>query len=93
MKTGRSTLPESHVPALLLGASAIILDFATQSRLVGYHNTPEVSEKLVPWAKRMKEEFKVALDCLRLVELQQSTNPPAIQIPDDKNDYEITLDT
>ena len=81
-----STLPESYVSALLLGASAFILDFAIRSRLVGYHNTPEVSEKLVPGAERLKQEFQVALERLRLIDLQQATNAHAFQIPDDSSE-------
>lgn len=40
----------------------------------------------------MKEEFEVALERLRLVELQESTNSPAFHIPDDGNDYDLALD-
>ena len=49
-----TNLPESHVSALLLGASACILDFTIRSRLVGYHDTSKVLEKLIPWEERMK---------------------------------------
>ena len=87
-----TSLPESYDTALLLGASAFILDFSIRSRFIGYHDTPEVSEKLVPWAEKMKEEFQAALDRLRVVELQQTTNPPAFQIPDDDNDYDLSVD-
>lgn len=88
-----TTLSESFVPVLLIGASANILDFTIRSRLVGYHDTPEVSEKLVPWAEKMKEEFEVGLNQLRIVELQQATNAPAFQTPANTNAYDSTLDT
>ena len=87
-----TSLPESHVFALLLGASAFILDFTIRSRFVGYHDTPAVSEDLIPWAKTMKEEFDVALDRLRLGELQEATNAPSFQIPATPNAYEESLD-
>ncbi len=88
-----TSLPESHVTAFLLGASAIVLDFSIRSRLVGYHDTPEVAEKLVTWAEKLNEEFVVALDRLRLVELQHSTNAMAFQIHDEINDYHSEQDT
>lgn len=87
-----TSLPEFCVFALLLGASAFVLDFNIRSRFVGYHDTPEVSEKLIPWAERLKEEFVIALERLRLVEVQQATNAPAFQIPDDANKYDLSLD-
>ena len=87
-----TTLPESFGSALLMGASAFILDFSIRSRFVGYHDTPEVSEKLIPWAKSMKEEFEGTLDRLRLVDLQQTTDPPAFQITDNSNCYDRTQD-
>lgn len=87
-----TTLPESYISTLLMGASAFILDFTIRSRLVGYHDTPEVSEKLVPWAEKIKKEFEIVLDRLRLVELQESTNPPAFIILAPNNSYILTLD-
>lgn len=87
-----TNLPESHVSALLNGASALILDFSIRSRFVGYHDTPEVSEKLIAWAESMKQDFEVALDRLRMLELHQATNTSSFQIPDDDNDYDQTLD-
>jgi hypothetical protein len=60
--------------------------------MVGYHDIPAVSEKLVLWAKSMKEEFEVALDRIRLVELQQSTNLPSFHIQSDDSDYSLALD-
>lgn len=88
-----TTLPESYVSALLLGASALVMDFSIRSRFVGYHDTPEVSEKLVEWAEKMKKDFEVALERMRLVELQQATNAPAFQINDDVDSYKIFLDS
>ena len=85
-------MPESFVSALLLGASAYILDFSIRSRFVGYHDAPEVSEKLAPWAEKMKKEFQVALDRLRVVELQVTINTPDFQIPDDSNDHNLSID-
>ena len=73
--------------------SAFASDFSIRSRFVGYHDTPEVSEKLVPWAEKMKKEFDVALEQLRLIDLQQAIDPPAFQIPDDDNVYDLTLDS
>jgi len=76
----------------LIVASDLILDFSIRSRLVGYHDTPKVLEKLVPWAKSMNEDFEVALNRLRLADLQQSTNPTAFQIPTIGNSYDSALD-
>lgn len=78
-----TTLPETFVSAVLLGASAFILDFTIRSRLVTYMNTPTLSDPLVDWARKMKEEFHVSLDRLRLDDLQQATNSPAFQIPEE----------
>lgn len=86
-----TTLPDTHVPALLLGASAFILDFTIRSRLVSYLNTPTPADPLVSWAKSMKQDFELALNHLRLVDLQQSTNPPTFQIPSENNsNYSFT---
>lgn len=87
-----TTLPDSHASALLLGASAFILDFTIRSRLVSYLNTPQPADPLIAWAKIMKQDFDLALNRLRLIDLQQSTNPPALQIPVDTNNYDPKLD-
>ena len=41
---------------------------------MGYQDTPEVSGKLVPWAKSMKKDFKVTQERLSAVELKKAEN-------------------
>lgn len=87
-----TTLPESYVSALLLGASAFILDFTIRSRLVSYLNTPTPPDPLCAWARSMKQDFDLALNRLRLTDLQQATNAPSFQIPVEDNSYDTSLD-
>lgn len=55
---------ETRVANILLSKSVLILEFTIRSWCVGYHDTPEVSEKLVSWAARLKVEFEVGLNQL-----------------------------
>jgi hypothetical protein len=87
-----TTLPDAFSSALLMGASAFVLDFSIRSRFVGYHDTPEVSEKLVEWVEKLKEELRLAMEGIRLREFQESTNTTSFQIPDDSNNYDLALD-
>jgi hypothetical protein len=87
-----STLPTSHVSALLLGASAYLLDFTIRLRLVTYPGSTELSDPLYLWAKIIKQDFDLALTRLRLIDLQQSPNPPFFQLPPTSNGYDMSLD-
>jgi len=40
----------------------------------------------------MKQDFDLALNRLHLIDLQQSTNLPAFQIPSTSNSYDPALD-
>lgn len=87
-----TTMPDSRVSILLLGASAFILDFTIRSRLVTYPHSTELSEQLYLWSNNLKQDFDLALDRLRLIDLQHSTNPQSFQIPDNGNSYDPSLD-
>ena len=64
-----TTPPDSHVSALLIGATVFNLDFTIRSRLVAYLNTPTPTETICAWVRSMQQDFALALNRLRLIDL------------------------
>lgn len=70
------SLPETFVPALLLGAGAALMRFILQSHLSGYTNLGGEPALMQDLARYLEERFDWMLEGLRLDILQESADLP-----------------
>lgn len=71
-----STLLEHHLPALLRGAAATILEALAFHNSANYSNIPSNQPDLETWSGSLRQERDQLLDRLRLSTFTQSTSVP-----------------
>ncbi len=71
----QSTLPEDHVPALLRGAAATVLEAVSFHSRSSYSNLPVEQPDITAWAHYLRQERDQMLNKLRLRSLAQAAAP------------------
>ena len=87
-----TTLPESLLPALLLGAASAVIGCALRGVLVAYDNSQVNPDRLQTQSDRLGKEFQSELVRLRLAQFQQSADAPYSTLPDPSSLYDFSLD-
>jgi hypothetical protein len=72
----QTTLTEYHLPALLRGAAATLLETVAFHSLASYSNLPANRPDFETWSRSLRQERDQLLDVLRLRTLNQSIGLP-----------------
>ena len=79
-----TTLPTSHLPALLTGAAAFCLDYTLRSRLTSFPRADQAMLNLPASVSALQVQFQEALTALRLETFSTSDQTPysPLDLPD-----------
>ncbi len=79
-----TTLPTSHLPALLTGAAAYCLEYTLRNRLTSFPRTDQAMASLPASVSALQSQFQQALSDLRLNTFSTSDQTPysPLDLPD-----------
>lgn len=71
-----TTLAENHLPALMRGAAAALLEAVAFHNYTSYSNIPADQPNLETWSRSLRQEHDQLLEQLRLLTFTQSNSVP-----------------